>query len=650
MATTPAAATSPSQPGDLFEFFEEEARVITASRRPHSLSRAPATVHIVTAQQISAFGTYAVWDALRSVPGLDVATVRSGQAAVSIRGLNKITNNRTLVLIDGRRALDGYSESVNWDGIPVPIEEIERIEIVEGPASALYGANAINGVINIITRSPAQIDGTEVSVGAGQRETASASLVHGGSAGRLQYKLALKGRTFNGFESADSSASEATKVHAAVDYVLAGGTRVGVAAGGSNLNTDISLGGLGTTFEDGTRRFVRTDVERGEARLRLSWTGGTTLFEQFATNPDAKAKYGTTELVLQRDLRLSDGSSVVLGGEFRRDAIDSDIVTEAHSNWSLFFENQWRASSPLTLWSSGRLDRHPHTGVVLSPRLSVVLTPVPDHVFRVTGATSFRNPTLIENHVQFQGSLDLTQLGVPQSLLGSLETFDFAVRGNPELDPERIIFLEVSHSARFNQRWRTHVSGFHYQLKDVYAGSEPVVTEPDSSIVRALVSFVNTGTTRAWGGEAQLDFQLSETSRCFGNYSYQRLRGTLDDQVAGKGTPNHKANVGASLGWRRFELNGLVHWVGETLWNRGDIFSSGSPYGEVEDYALVNLHVAYRPNEPFQDLRLDYQAFNLFANDHFEILPSQESQIVPVLGQSGELIRSRHVLQLTYQF
>ena len=139
-----------TQSGDLFEFFEEEAQVITASRRPQSVPQAAATTYVITSEDIRISGVHTLWEVLRMVPGMDVMNLRTMYGAVSIRGLNKTLNNRTLVLVDGRSVLDGYLDSVNWESISVLLEEIERIEVVERPVSALYGPNAVNGVINII--------------------------------------------------------------------------------------------------------------------------------------------------------------------------------------------------------------------------------------------------------------------------------------------------------------------------------------------------------------------------------------------------------------------------------------------------------------------------------------------------------------------
>lgn len=132
------------QEGDLFEFFREEARVITASRRPQPLYRAPATVYVVSGEELRASGAQTLWDGLRRVPGMDVINIRSLAGAISIRGLDRPLNNRILVLVDGRNALEGYYDNVNLETLPVLLEEIDRIEVVEGPISALYGANAIS--------------------------------------------------------------------------------------------------------------------------------------------------------------------------------------------------------------------------------------------------------------------------------------------------------------------------------------------------------------------------------------------------------------------------------------------------------------------------------------------------------------------------
>src|SRR6185295_13586770 len=116
---------------DAFQLFEQEAKVVTASHQPQRLDHASATVYVVTSEEIKDSGATTVWDALRNVPGLDVVTGRTSDGYVSVRGLNKVFNNRTLVLIDGRSTLTAYNDYVNFEAFPISLDEIDRIEVVE---------------------------------------------------------------------------------------------------------------------------------------------------------------------------------------------------------------------------------------------------------------------------------------------------------------------------------------------------------------------------------------------------------------------------------------------------------------------------------------------------------------------------------------
>src|SRR3989338_9820687 len=133
------AMPSAAQNDDDLAFFREEAKCLTASRRASSERKAPASVSVITARELEVSGASPLWDALRLVPGVDVVETRTGQGDVSIRGFNQSTSNRLLVLLDGKTVLQGFYGLAAWEEIPVGLREIDRIEIVKGPASALYG-------------------------------------------------------------------------------------------------------------------------------------------------------------------------------------------------------------------------------------------------------------------------------------------------------------------------------------------------------------------------------------------------------------------------------------------------------------------------------------------------------------------------------
>ena len=112
--------------------------------------------------------------------------------------------------------------------------------------------------------------------------------------------------------------------------------------------------------------------------------------------------------------------------------------------------------------------------------MSVLYTLEPMQVLRVSSGTSYRNPSLLDNHVDIRGSIDITQFGLQAAVLGDLSKLDLRVHGNTTLEPERMRFVEFAHSGRFVKRLQTHIAAFHYRLDDVYAASELQVALADS--------------------------------------------------------------------------------------------------------------------------------------------------------------------------
>src|SRR3989338_5485403 len=189
------AMPSAAQNDDDLAFFREEAKFLTASLCASSERKAPASVHVITARELEASGASTLWDALRLAPGVDVVETRTWQGDVSIRGFNQSTSNRLLVLLDGKTVLQEFYGLTAWEEIPVGLREIDRIEIVKGPASALYGANAIHGVINIITKTPGQLSGGAAGFSAGNRHTRLGYAAYGRRAGKISYKVAADHRS-----------------------------------------------------------------------------------------------------------------------------------------------------------------------------------------------------------------------------------------------------------------------------------------------------------------------------------------------------------------------------------------------------------------------------------------------------------------------
>src|SRR5450432_373040 len=155
-------------------------KVTSVSRKEKSLSQAPGAIFVITREDIQRSGLSSIPELLRMVPGLDVARIDANKWAVTSRGFNERFADKMLVMIDGRSVLTPLSSGVYWDVQDTLMEDIERIEVVRGPGATLWGANAVNGVINIITRKAKDTQGLLVSAGAGSEQQGSSAIRYGG--------------------------------------------------------------------------------------------------------------------------------------------------------------------------------------------------------------------------------------------------------------------------------------------------------------------------------------------------------------------------------------------------------------------------------------------------------------------------------------
>jgi iron complex outermembrane recepter protein len=171
-------------------------QVTSVSKKEQKLSKTGAAIFVITQEDIRRSGATNIPDLLRLAPGVDVAQVDANRWAISIRGFSDQHANKVLVLIDGRTVYSPSFSGVFWDMEDVPLEDSERIEIIRGPGGTVWGANAVNGVINIITTSAAATQGGIVSVGTGSQDHADALAQYGGHIGQMgDYRVF--GRYFN---------------------------------------------------------------------------------------------------------------------------------------------------------------------------------------------------------------------------------------------------------------------------------------------------------------------------------------------------------------------------------------------------------------------------------------------------------------------
>lgn len=201
------------------KFLKEES-VSIAVRHEQPISQAPSNVYVITDEDIRNSGSIDLPTILRRIPGMEVIQMTGADFDVSVRGDNQPRANKLLVLVDGRSIYLDIQGEVLWKAIPVTLPEIKRIEVLKGPASALYGFNAFDGVVNIITKSAAEMKGTTLQVGGGEFGTFMTSAIQAGTVGKFGYRLSVGEDQTNQWRNRDALAFRSYKFNLDTSYAL----------------------------------------------------------------------------------------------------------------------------------------------------------------------------------------------------------------------------------------------------------------------------------------------------------------------------------------------------------------------------------------------------------------------------------------------
>ncbi|KFE64315.1 TonB-dependent receptor [Hyalangium minutum] len=438
-----------------------EERVVTASRRAQSSLEAPNATTVITAEDIRLSGATSLVELLRRVPGADVMELGVGSANLSLRGFNQRIANKVLVLVDGRSEYQDFLGLTLWSSLPIELEEIDRIEVIRGPGSALYGANAMLGVVNIITRAPGYGQ-RQIHALVGGGNTVSGSFVSYGAASALRYRLSVGygqmdkwSQDFAGNRpdmalrgpSAERG-YQGARGNLATEYTFKPGFDLGLSAGVHRFSTEAyPLGTLRNFYMDGLTAYGKGDASLGPVKFKAFWnhvnvdTGPQ--YEpigqrSLATHVTSNVFNG--EALFSKGFELGGEHLLNVGAEGRLKRVSWDYMggTKEEFHAAAFVQDEWRPVQPLRLLASYRADRHPllnkgSPGLAHSPRVSAILLPVEGHAFRASAASAFREPTFLESYT----SLLVPAPGVPGA--------SALTEGNRELKPERMVAFEFGY-------------------------------------------------------------------------------------------------------------------------------------------------------------------------------------------------------------
>ena len=576
------------------ELIKEEENVSIASRHEQPISQAPANVYVITDEDIRQSGATDLPTVLRRVPGLEVMQMSGADINVSMRGDNQTTANKLLVLVDGRSIYVDVQANVYWKAIPVTLPEIKRIEVLKGPASSIYGFNAFDGVINIITKSPEEIKGTTLQFGGGTYGTISSAAIQAGTAGSLGYRLSVGHDQNQQWRNSDALAFRSNKFNAQTEYALSGDSKVTIAGGIVNVNRFdgpiVDVFQLSTPFTDS---YANVGYERPDFFVRAwwrEWNASPTLItapqlansirlaDQNGNSNNVPFIGNTYNVEAQHSIQLGTSNRLTYGLNYRLNTLSSPAITQFNDENRLGFylQDEWNMSQSLTAVAGVRYDLDTFIHATISPRFTLLYTPVQDHTFHAGVSFAYRPPTLFETYQDTQTVI--TGVPIPQINTGSTG-----------LDPEEIVSYDIGYQGwYFRHRLRVRADLFFNHISNLIEG---VQTSP------LTTSYKNGGVADIYGGEAGAEFLVTRWLSGFANFSYQEIGQTITG-AAQRGAPRFKVNAGLRGEWDN-GINGevaLFH-IGSATYPVPATFSTfgvPSPNPRVGSYNLLNIRAAYK--------------------------------------------------------
>ena len=592
IASVEAAAHSHvRQLADLADLSLEQLTQVTvtsASRREQRLVDAAASIYVITREDIRRSGATSLPEALRLAPNVQVMRGDTSQYVVSARGGLTTTANKMLVLIDGRVIYTPLFAGVFYDAVVIPMEDVERIEVISGPGSTLWGTNAVNGVINVISRSARDTVGSMVAAGAGNQER-GATLRHGWALG--SGAMRIYGRYFDRDEQRLATGASAR------DDAQRGsvGLRGDWQRGADTLTLDADAYRADVNNLAGAR-----EMSGGHAlaRWRREYAPGSELWVQAYADRTKRRHAGsfretrdTFHAEAQRTLAPIDGHRLAFGADYRASADDTDPTPalgfmppdRTLSYTSLYAQDEIALGERSKLTAGLRAERNTYTGVEWLPTLRLAVRVAPEHSVWGALTRTVRSPSRLDR--------DLTVPGFPPFVVASNTTFESEVAN----------VAELGYRANLSRAVTLSVTAFHHRLTDLRT-LEP---GPGGSLVLA-----NAGEGTVTGIEAWGDYRFSSAWRLEWGVNWMRHRFELEpgrvnltENPMGN-NPERAAqlrsqwNIGSNI-----ELDLMLRYVSKLA----------NP--AVPSYTELDARVGWRVSP---GLELSLAAVNLLDRDHAE--------------------------------
>ncbi len=593
--------------------------VTSVSKKSESLHEAAAAIYVLTSEDIRRSGAANIPDLLRLVPGVNVARLTSNSWSVTARGFGGQFANKLLVLIDGRSIYTPLYAGVYWESHEVMLEDVDRIEVIRGPGGTLWGANAVNGVINIVTKPAEETQGLLLSGGAGSYERAFANARWGGAIGEdVHYRVYTRyflrdegGSEANGGDADD--AWHSIQGGARFDWDISPDDRLSLYADlrqidEDNVVTDGFLNtGSGIESHSTSEYFgryaqatwVHTFADESSFQLQGYYDGYTS--DSASLNEDRH----TFDLEFQHQFQAGTRHDIVWGVGFRHtmDEVDGTAMlslspdSRSDQTFSAFIQDEIALTEELHLILGTKIEHNDYTGVEVQPNARLRWAPNDRHTVWAAISRAVRTPARAEADIQLRTT-------ITPGVLDAL----FAQYDDREFDAEDLLATELGYRVRATDELAFDFAFFFNHYTDLRTLS-PGPSFDDNGVTVLPIEPVNEGEANTFGFELAADWQPIAMWQLRAGYTYLHLNLDIPStdpitEAASDDTPQNQLFIQSRLNLpHNIELDAALRYV-DSL--------DGI---DIDGYTEMDARIAWRPTE---DLELALIGRNLLDSEHEE--------------------------------
>ncbi len=589
-----------------------QVNITSVSKKPQNLADTAAAAYVITQEDIRRSGVTSIPEALALAPGIQVARISASKWSISSRGFGGFTSNKLLVMIDGRSVYSPAYSGTYWDQQNTLLEDIDRIEVIRGPGGTIWGANAVNGVVNIITKNAQDTQGGLVRGSVGNLEKMSGAARYGAKMGDSTYGrfyVTSNDRSGNVLAANDQDAHDGW-------WNAQGGFRMDGKVGTTN---EWNL--QGDLYKNDGKQIVSPfwidkppyqttnygDYSAGGNNLTGSWkhrlTGGDLLSvtayydSNFRKESYFNQSFATVDMNLQYETKLGESNSLTMGSGFRRvgghfaSTFQVYIPDQTDNLYSLFLQDEIKLI-PDRLWFTlgTKYEHNDFTGNEWQPSARLLWKPAVNHSVWTSVARAVRTPTMIEDG----GSVTVATFPTPYG------TQTMSLRGNPAFGSETLIAYEGGYRWQASKDLSFDTAVYYNDYDGIYT------TLPGTNRSDLNQYFANAKKGTGYGLETAINWKTNSWLSFVFTYTWQNLElsyknpadaaiQNLTGDFTSSNYPKNQASIRSAIDLAtNWQFNWWLRYV--------DAIKGRDPVNQttlvpVDSYFLLDANLIWKPQK-----------------------------------------------------